>query len=216
MSVPRQVLIVEDDAFLCGMLAEVLEGRGFVVHQAHTADEALVLIHEIDPDALIVDLDLGEGPSGIEVIGSLGDRIDQFGVLVLSNYPTASAVVPHASLPASVGYVFKRRLSDTNELIAALEAVLRNVDPPGTGLGQAVPAELAALTPKQLELLRLIALGYSNEMIAAQRGVTRRSVETLVTRLFHALGLSGDARSNARVKAAMLYAQVMGIPRTRP
>jgi DNA-binding NarL/FixJ family response regulator len=70
------------------------------------------------------------------------------------------------------------------------------------------------LTPAQFELLRLIAMGYSNDQIAQERGVTLRSVESLVNRLFVALGLSSDARSNARVKAAMLYARVMGVPRS--
>ena len=56
-------------------------------------------------------------------------------------------------------------------------------------------------------------MGYSNDMIARERDVTLRSVETMVNRLFTALGLSADPRSNARVKAAMLYARTMGVPK---
>jgi len=214
MTERRQVLVVEDDAFLCGLLAEILTGRGFVTHEAHDGETALALIDKQDPDALIVDLDLGHGPSGLDVIGALGDRIAEFGVLVLSNYPSPAAMTKGATLPASVGYLQKRRVSDPDEVVEALEAVLSSSGDIRPDHRQDPPEELASLTPSQLELLRLIALGYSNDMIARERGVTVRSVESLVNRVFTALRLSSDPRSNARVKAAMRYARTMGIPRT--
>ena len=207
------MLIVEDDAFMGSLLADLLRGRGFQVLQATDAVTAMALIEEHDPDALIVDLDLGHGPSGIDVIGALGERINEFGVLVLSNYPSAEAVVPGARLPPSVGYLLKRKVSDPDEVVSALEAVLSDSASARVDKSEAIPEELQALTTGQLELLRLIAMGYSNDMIAQERGVTVRSVESLVNRLFAALELSADARSNARVKAAMLYARTMGIPR---
>jgi DNA-binding NarL/FixJ family response regulator len=213
MGIQRQVLVVEDDPFLCGMVGEILEGRGFIVHLAHTAEDALSLLDKHDPEALIVDLDLGHGPSGLDVIGALGDRIAEFGVLVLSNFPSASALSPGTVLPASVGYLMKRKISDPDEVVSALEAVLSDAVPDRPNHSELVPAELSSLTPTQLELLRLIAMGYSNDMIARERNVTLRSVETMVNRLFTALGLSSDPRSNARVKAAMLYARTMGVPK---
>lgn len=213
MNSARQVLVIEDDAFLRGLLVEILDRRGFHVLQASDAKSALAHIDEHDPDALIVDLDLGHGPSGVEVIEALGERVSEFGILVLSNYPTASAVRPGARLPDSVGYLLKRKLSDANEVLAALEAVLADAAPHRINYQDSVPEELSMLTPTQFELLRLIAMGYSNEMIAASRKVTVRSVESLVNRLFAALNLSSDSRSNARVKAAMLYARTMGVPR---
>lgn len=211
---PREVLIVEDDEFLCGLLAELLEGRGFGVLRAHDGASAMRLIDAHDPDALIVDLDLGHGPSGLDVIGALGERVAEFGVLVLSNYPSASALSPGTSLPGSVGFLLKRHLSKPDEVVEALEAVLHDSEPSGDVLPDVIPDELAMLTPTQFELLRLIALGMSNEQISEQRGVTLRSVESLVNRLFAALGLSSSSRSNARVRAAMTYARVMGVPRT--
>lgn len=207
------MLIVEDDSFMGSLLADLLRGRGFRVLQASDAVTAMSLIEENDPDALIVDLDLGQGPSGIDVIGALGERINEFGVLVLSNYPNAGAVVPGAKLPPSVGYLLKRKVSDPDEVVSALEAVLSDSVNANFDKSEATPVELRMLTPGQLELLRMIAMGYSNDMIAQQRGVTVRSVESLVNRLFSALELSADSRSNARVKAAMLYARTMGIPR---
>lgn len=211
----RHVIVVEDDPFLGGLLAEILEVRGFRVHHAADGSTAMALIEEHDPDALIVDLDLGRGPSGLDVIAALGDRLPEFGVLVLSNYPTVSTIAPGATLPSSVGHLLKRRVSNADEVVRGLEAVLANAAPRNVGLRETVPEELGALTPGQFELLRLVALGHSNEMIATHRGVTVRSVETLLSRLFSALGFStDDPRGNPRVKAAMLYARTMGVPRT--
>jgi DNA-binding NarL/FixJ family response regulator len=107
----------------------------------------------------------------------------------------------------------KRKISDPDEVVSALEAVLSDAVLARPNHSELVPAELSSLTPPQLELLRLIAMGYSNDMIARERNVTLRSVETMVNRLFTALGLSSDPRSNARVKAAMLYARTMGVPK---
>jgi DNA-binding NarL/FixJ family response regulator len=216
MRIERKVLVIEDDAFLNGILTEILEARGFITFQAGDAESALELIDTHYPDALIVDLDLGQGPSGLEVIGALGDRVAEFGVLILSNYPSATALAPGSSLPPTVGYLMKRKVSDPDEIVNALEAVLSDVVPSRPDHRELVPTELAELTAAQFELLRMIALGYSNDMIARERGVTVRSVETMVNRLFTTLGLSADSRSNARVKAAMLFARTMGIPRTEP
>jgi len=210
----RQVVVVEDDPFLGGMIAETLSIRGFGVHHAAGAAEALALIEEHDPDALVVDLDLGQGPSGLDVINALGDRLPEFGVLVLSNYPNPAAMIPGVTLPPTVGYLVKRRLSSADDLVAALESLLADVVPRHARFHEAVPVELAMLTPGQFELLRLIAEGYSNETIATRRQVSVRSVESMVNRVFTALGLAADAKRNPRVTAAMLYARAMGVPRS--
>lgn len=210
----RHILILEDDSFLRSMLVEILQARGFIAHEATSATTAMDLIDQIDPDGLIIDLDLGPGPNGLDVIGGLGDRLAEFGVLVLSNYPTATAIDPQAKLPPSVGYLHKRSVSHSDELVEALENVLRNSIPIADKSESMLPEPLQSLTSTQLELLRMIAMGMSNSMIAEKREVTLRSVETLVNRLFVALGVSSDSRSNARVKAALMYAESMGIPRT--
>lgn len=191
-----------------------MQNRGFIVHEASSATAAMDLIERLDPDGLIIDLDLGDGPTGLDVIGALGDRLAEFGVLVLSNYPSASAIDPHSKLPASVGFMHKRNVSNSDEVVTALENVLRDSLTAGEEYQSLIPEPLRSLTSTQLELLRLIALGMSNSMIAEKRNVTLRSVETLVNRLFVALGVASDSRSNARVKAAMIYAESMGIPRT--
>lgn len=196
------------------MLVEIMQTRGFIVHEATSAISAMDLIDQLDPDGLIIDLDLGDGPTGLDVIGALGDRLAEFGVLVLSNYPSASAIDPHSKLPPSVGFMHKRNVSHSDEVVTALENVLRDSLTAGKDYQSLLPEPLRSLTSTQLELLRLIASGMSNSMIAEKRNVTLRSVETLVNRLFVALGVASDSRSNARVKAAMIYAESMGIPRT--
>jgi len=71
---------------------------------------------------------------------------------------------------------------------------------------------LGQLTATQIDILRLMALGWSNAEIAERRGSTQRSVEQMVHKIFRALGVKDDPRKNARVEAVKLYAEVFGIP----
>ena len=210
----RSALVVEDDAFTRTLIREVLEGSGFTVFEADSAASALSEVERVDPDGLVVDVDLGLGPTGLDLIDALGERRAEFGILVLSNYPAQTALM--SDLRPGVGHLLKQHISEPGALVTALDAVLADdaasMPPAEAGL----PPELAALTRGQMEVLRLIALGLTNDAIARERRVSLRSVETLVSRLFSTLGISGDPNVNARVTAAMLYARWVGIPRVRP
>ena len=76
-----KVLIVEDDAFIRGLIAEYLSKAGFAVTQASNAAEASRLIHLIDPDALVLDIDLGAGPSGIDLVKGLNLNSNEIGIV---------------------------------------------------------------------------------------------------------------------------------------
>lgn len=209
----RSALVVEDDAFTRTLIREVLEGSGFTVFEADSAASALKQVDRVDPDGLVVDVDLGLGPTGLDLIEALGERRAEFGILVLSNYPAQTSRV--VELRPGIGHLLKQHISEPGALVTALDAVLG--DDAGSMLpsGEGLPPELAALTRGQMEVLRLIALGLSNEAIATERRVSLRSVESLVSRLFTALGIASDPSINARVTAAMLYARWVGIPRGR-
>ena len=209
----RSALVVEDDGFTRTLIREVLEGSGFRVFEADSASSALRQVDRVDPDGLVVDVDLGLGPTGLDLIEALGDRRAQFGILVLSNYPAQTARV--AELRPGVGHLLKQHISEPGALVTALDAVLGDDVELMPLSDETLPPALAALTRSQLDVLRLITLGLSNEAIAAQRNVSLRSVESLVSRMFNALGIASDPMVNARVSAAMLYARWIGIPRVR-
>ena len=210
----RSALVVEDDAFTRTLIREVLEGSGFTVFEADSAASALRQVDRVDPDGLVVDVDLGLGPTGLDLIEALGDRRAEFGILVLSNYPAQSARAAEAR--PGIGHLLKQHISEPGALVTALDAVLGNDAGSMLPSGEGLPPELDSLTRGQMEVLRLLALGLSNEAIAKERRVSLRSVESLVSRLFTALGIAGDPMLNPRVSAAMLYARWIGIPRVRP
>jgi DNA-binding response OmpR family regulator len=102
----RSALVVEDDAFTRTLIREVLEGSGFTVFEADSAASALKAVDRVDPDGLVVDVDLGLGPTGLDLIEALGERRAEFGILVLSNYPAQTARV--AGLRPGVGHLLKQ------------------------------------------------------------------------------------------------------------
>ncbi len=211
MAFQRRVLIVEDDGFVRGLMTQVLTAADFDVRAASDVVEATTAFGAFDPDAVIVDIHLGPGPTGLELAQSLKVKSPGLAVLAVSNYPTAASAGISDQMPDDAAFVCKSALSTPGALIEALEAALTNSASSLRALQQK-DSPLGQLTATQIDILRLIALGWSNAEIAEQRGSTQRSVEQMVHKIFRALGVKDDPRKNARVEAVKLYAEVFGIP----
>lgn len=214
MVVPaRRVLLVEDEAMSRTLLANALRNAGYDVAVAASASEAVEEFKAFDPDALVSDIDLGDGPTGLDLVLSLTHRNPYLAVLVLSNY----SITPdyrHGAL-ANATYLSKKNLSDTRVLLDALDGVLRELEP--TQPVRPDPTRpLDALTDAQLQVLRMVAEGLSNSEIAERRHCTPRAAEHMIHRIFLALGLEQDPSINTRVAAAMLYVREAGMPPPRP
>lgn len=202
----RRVLVVEDERFTRSALVEVLQHAGFSVADAHNAVTAKRAIDTFDPDAMIVDIELGEGPSGLDLITAVQKTHSHIAIVLLSNYvPTAADMAPLQR----VAYLSKRDSADVAKLLAALEDVLHDVDPTDK-YPVTQPSQLAGLTRNQMEILRLLASGATNHDIAAQRGVSVRAIEKALERLYTALDLPRDGRTNRRFLAAAMYADTVG------
>lgn len=210
--VPRRLLLVEDEAMSRSLLTDVLRSAGFEVASAATADVAAREFVEFDPDVLVCDIDLGEGPTGLDLIVSLATQRAHLPVVVLSNY----VITPDYSHPvlSKAAYLRKRDLSDTRVLLDALEGVLREL--PSAAETPTSGSRLQALTTSQVHVLRMIAEGLSNAEIAARRGCSVRAAEHMVQRTFTALGLGADPSVNTRVAAARIYIAEAGLPEGRP
>jgi len=211
MAFQRRVLIVEDDGFVRGLMAQVLTASEFDVRAASDVMEATTAFGAFDPDAVIVDIHLGPGPTGLELAQSLKVKSPGLAVLAVSNYPTAASAGISDQMPDDAAFVCKSALSTPGALVEALEASLTNSASSLRALQQQ-DSPLGQLTATQIDILRLMALGWSNAEIAEQRGSTQRSVEQMVHKIFRALGVKDDPRKNARVEAVKLYAEVFGIP----
>ena len=208
----RQVLVVEDDAFVRGLVASLLTEGGFRVVTAESVTAALQALDEFDPDAAILDIELGSGPNGVDLAQVLVREFPHLAIVFLTQVASPDLLGLQQTIPARAAYLVKRELADPRALLDALESVLVDQLPTNYAAKAASAGPLAQLTPAQLDTLRLIAAGYSNEGIARETNRTLRAVESMVSRIFLVLELSGDSAVNARVIAARMYGEYAGAP----
>lgn len=205
---PRRVLLVEDEAMSRSLLADVLRNAGFEVAACATAREAMEEVRYFDPDAVVTDIDLGHGPTGLDLVVALTKRAPYLAVIILSNY----AVTPdyrHGAL-GRAAYLRKQDLTSSTLLVEAIDRVLH--DRPGPEAESPSGSRLSRITAQQAQVLRMVAEGLSNEEIARQRHASVKAVENMLTRIFAALELQQDARTNMRVAAARVYIHEAGLP----
>ena len=207
----RHVVVVEDESLLRDLIAKSLEAAGFMVSTAANAADAKRACAAVDPDAVVVDIELGAGPNGFDFADVLSRTSPDVGIVFLTNLPDARfAGQDPNELPKGVSYLRKSQLIDSNELVNALEAVLHDSVTPHMRHDLNPSRPLATLSKKQIEVLQLIAAGYSNAQIAEKRATSIRAVEGIVSRVFIALGVDIDAGGNARVEAAAKYLKASG------
>lgn len=216
---PRTVLLVEDHALTRGLLTESLEAAGFRVTPFESARHAIKEFDRVDPDALVVDIDLGDRPNGVDLAVILRAQAPYLGVVFLTNYPSIDKVDGGFQPPRGSSFLNKGTLENSAALVAAIEASLDDAAEPVTVNAEPGDETFGALSAQQMAVLRLIAEGCSNAEIAERRGITVRSAERLVSRTFTALGIVDDVRINPRVAATRMYVREFGVPeppRTRP
>jgi DNA-binding NarL/FixJ family response regulator len=209
----RSVLVVEDDKLTLGLLTETLTQSGFVVGAASTATDAWRMWEKMDPDAVVLDVDLGPGVNGIDLADAFRAQEPNLAVLFLSNLPDARfAGRDPKTLPKNVGYVRKGQLANSKALVVALDAVLR-------GSGRNVPRHdldperpLVGLSRTQIEVLRMVALGMTNAQIAAERGTSAKAVYNVISRVMSLISNENIDEGNARVVAAREFIRAAGLP----
>jgi DNA-binding NarL/FixJ family response regulator len=207
------VLVVEDDRLTLGLLAEILTQSGFVVGAADTVAQARIMWDRMDPDAVVLDVDLGPGANGFDLADSFTAQSPSLAVLFLSALPDSRFAGRNPdSLPVGVGYVRKDQITEPRVLVEALDAVLRGseAETPRQDLDPSRP--MAKLSRTQIEVLRMVALGMSNQQIATERGTTMRAVHNVLTRTLALIGVDEMEEGNARVVAAREFIRAAGLP----
>lgn len=187
------------------LLRGTLTSLGFQVEAVGDARSALRQIDMFDPDGVVLDIDLGSRPNGVELAFLLRTLAPHLGVVFFTNYPSPQQARGGADLPERSGFVNKDTLSDAEELRSAINASLSDVLPPAQITPDAESNPLASLTPAQLGVLSEVAKGYTNSEIANRRGSSLGATERLIARTFQALGLPSDGRVNSRVLATRIY-----------
>jgi DNA-binding NarL/FixJ family response regulator len=215
MAAPLRVVIAEDAAIMRDGLTQTLSRRGLVVAAAVADAEALLdAVARLEPEVAIVDVRMPptHTDEGLRAALSIKQRHPGIGVLVFSQYiETRSAAELLAGAPAGVGYLLKDRVADVSEFVDAIMRVAGGgtvLDPEVVRqlLGAARRAdELAALTPRERQVLSLLAQGRSNAAIAAALTISLGVVEKHLASVFAKLGLAPSDDDNRRVIAAVKY-----------
>ncbi len=210
-----RVVIAEDGVLLREGLAQLLAARGFdVVGTCDTAERLLLLVRSYSPDVAIVDIRLPPTHSDEGLRAALEIRADHpsVGVLVLSQYVELGlAMRLLADSADGVGYLLKNRINNVKDFLAAVERVATGgsaIDPViiSTLLGKRRSDDsVAELTPREREILSLMAEGRSNQGIADGLVITLRAVERHVSTIFGKLGLPSTGTESRRVLAVLLY-----------
>jgi DNA-binding NarL/FixJ family response regulator len=212
-----RVVLADDAVLLREGTARLLEDAGFeIVGQAGDAEELMLKVRSYSPDVVITDIRMPptHTDEGLRAAQEIRERHPETSVLVLSQYVEADYALELLSGSAEgVGYLLKDRVSDVEEFAAAV----RRVGEGGSALDAAIVSRLVGrqrrdnpidtLTPREREVLTLMAEGLSNAAIAARLFVTERAVEKHVTSIFSKLRLGADAESHRRVLAVLAFLQ---------
>ena len=213
---PRlRVAIAEDTVLLREGIARLLEEAGFeVVGQAGTAEELLLKVRSYSPQVAIVDIRMPptHTDEGLRAAREIREKHPETGVLVLSQYVEPEYALDLLSESAEgVGYLLKDRISDVAEFAGAVRRVAEG----GSALDPTVVSQLVGrrrrddpldeLTPREREVLELMAEGRTNAAIAERLFVTERAVEKHVTSIFGKLRLPAAAADHRRVLAVLAY-----------
>jgi len=210
-----RVAIAEDSVLLREGLAGLLEEAGLdVVARCEDADDLMLKVRSFSPDVAIVDIRMPptHNDEGLRAALEIRAQHPSVGVLVLSQYVEVGlALKLLAESAEGVGYLLKDRISDVKEFVAAV----RRVADGGSALDPIIVSTLLArqrpddpvsqLTPREREVLELMAAGSSNQGIADSLVITLRAVEKYVSSIFGKLGLPSTGSESRRVLAVLLY-----------
>ena len=209
-----RVVIAEDSVLLREGLARLLDEAGFeVVDAVPDAEQLLRSVGVYEPDVVVADVRMPptHNDEGLRAALVIRQRWPRTGVLVVSQYVEERyATELLAGNTRGVGYLLKDRVADVDEFTEAL----RRVGGGGTALDPEVVSQLLArgrrrpldaLTPREQDVLKLMAEGRSNGAIAAQLVVTDGAVEKHVSSIFTKLGLTPAEGDHRRVLAVLSY-----------
>jgi len=208
----RKVLIVEDEPLLRSLIAASLEREGFIVSAVGSAADARRMVKDFDPDVALLDIELGDGPTGVDLALILRKQHPAIALVFLTHIPEPRVVgIDNKKIPKNAAYLSKERIADPGVVREAIEAALRD-KVRANFRDDKKEHPFVEVSRSQLAVLQMVALGMSNAEIARERDTSVRAVENLVKRAFIAAGIDPEAGGNPRVAAARQYIKVVGLP----
>jgi DNA-binding NarL/FixJ family response regulator len=210
-----RVVIADDSRLIREGIASFVRGEGIdVVAEASTADELLEAVDLHGPDVAIVDIRMPptQTDEGIQAAHEIRRRHPGMGVVLLSQYVEVGVATQLlAEAPQRLGYLLKERVTDPADFAGSL----RRVAGGGTALDPQVVAglltdpgddsPLRALSPRERDVLELVAEGRSNKAISERLAITQAAVQKHVSTIFNKLGLPSGEDDDRRILAVLAY-----------
>jgi DNA-binding NarL/FixJ family response regulator len=209
-----RVLVADDEVLMREGLAGLLERSGFVVvGQSGTASELLELVRELRPDLVIVDIRMPptHTTEGLEAAEAIREEFPETAVVALSAYVEVERATALLASGGRSGYLLKSRVTDVDEFVETLERILKGASVVDPALVQELVAARGAhdpldvLSPREREVLALMAEGRSNAGIAHTLWITESTVEKHVRSILRKLRLPAGEDDQRRVLAVVTY-----------
>jgi DNA-binding NarL/FixJ family response regulator len=205
-------VVVEDEPLYRDLLCAWLERAGFVVVGVFADPvSALRVTPALSPDVALLDIELGSSVSGVEIGIGLRRSMPSLGIVLLSNHmrPHLLTVLP-GDVAGGWSYLSKRTVSDLDALSRAITGAAEGLVVFDAAVTAAnvirAGSPIQQLSPRQRQIVALIAQGYSNKAIGEHLVLTEKSVENHVTRIYQVVGIDAhDPVNHQRVRMALLY-----------
>jgi DNA-binding NarL/FixJ family response regulator len=208
-----KVLVVEDDDFTRASLVAAISGVSTkVVAAANSSASALREFESMQPDVMLIDLDLGSGPTGIDLAVACRRKKSELGIVFLTSYSDPRLLRANLpNLPDGSKYLVKSQVSDIAIVVGEIQASMDSARKAlGTSKKMSPSLDWLELTDIQIETLRLVAEGYTNSEIAKMRSITERGVEQAISKIAKALAIESATSQNQRVHIARTYFRLSG------
>lgn len=210
--IQRKVLVVEDEQLVANLLADSLTKAGFDTRVSSSVASARRTLNDFDPDIALIDISLGHGPSGVSLGYILSQTHPATALVFLTKHPDLrTAGISEKSIPDGAGFLRKELISDTEYLVKSInDSVLQHEDSFRHDMDPERP--LSVLTDNQIDVLRMVAQGYTNGEIARRRGISSSGVEQILGRVMKALNVGPDGKLSQRVEVVRIFIASAGLP----
>jgi DNA-binding NarL/FixJ family response regulator len=208
-----KLLLVEDDPIILTMMSKAVESEGFrVLAATSNVVSAMESFKKNQPDAAILDIDLGTGPSGIDLANKMRKINHRIAIVFCTSYKDIRFIRNESHYyPPHTVLLKKAYILELNELSNAIYEALELIrDADEKKPDQLNEKFYKNLTTLEIELLAMVASGVSNKNIAKERGISTKSCENAIARLAKKLDIPATENNNQRVLLTRKYFELSG------
>jgi DNA-binding NarL/FixJ family response regulator len=202
-----RVMIIDDDPFIRSTMESALKSSGFETSVFANAREAIASFDQLKPEIALLDLDLGIGPTGIDLAHALRKLDSKVGIIFLTTYlDPRFADVRNKSLPQGARYLVKSEVENIAQVISVILQTKHR--PYNENINHM--NKYSELTDLQIEIWKAVTDGYSSAEIADQRGISEKAVEATLARIYLYLGIRKDKTNNPRILLVNAFKAMSG------